>query len=114
MDDDGSFVGYGTWQHVHALGPLIVERHIEIAWFGIDVRYQGRTDQSGYSLAGRLYATIESAALAHASSSADMPFTLVCHVDNQRGLAFWHRQGYRAIENADARIEDDFYYRMVR
>jgi hypothetical protein len=35
-----------------------------------------------------LYATIKSAALSHPESTDDMPFTLACHVDNQRALRF--------------------------
>ena len=88
--------------------------HIEIAWFGIDVRFQGQRDDDGHSLAGRLYSTVEGTARAHADSTADMPITLTCHIDNEQGLGFWDSRGFHVIENAEMQIEDDVYYRMVR
>jgi hypothetical protein len=113
-DDDGALVGYGTWAYVSVIGGAQVDRHLEIAWFGVDVKYQGERDDDGYSIAGRLYATVESTALGDERSTADMPLTLVCHTENARGRAFWERRGYRLIPDPKLQIEDDVYYRMVR
>ncbi len=112
--DNENVVGYGTWTHVEAFGTHPIERHIEIAWFGVDTRYQGQKDDDGRSLAGLLYATVEQDALEHPDSSPAMPFTLACHVDNDRGLAFWERRGYHVIPDPKLRVEDEIYYRMVR
>jgi hypothetical protein len=61
-----------------------------------------------------IYATVESAALAHPESSDDMPFTLVCHTENDRGLSFWMSQGYALVPDPKNQVEDGIYYRMVR
>src|SRR6202035_661133 len=81
-DRNGVLVGYGTWKHVDAFGSTAQQRHIEIAWFGVHSDYQGVSDASGHSVAGVLYATVENAARSHVESTDNMPFTLVCHVDN--------------------------------
>ena len=108
-DANGLFVGYGTWMLVEVgdRGP-----HIEIAWFGIDSRYQGAKDDHGRSVAGRLYATVEHTARSELGDA--LPLTLACHVANEHALCFWRRKGYRLIEDAELQIEDDMYYRMVR
>jgi hypothetical protein len=103
--------GYGTWAYVDVVGR---GRQIEIAWFGVDTRYQAREDENGHKVAGLIYATVEAAALADPDSAADTPLTLACHVDNARGLQFWRRRGYHLIEDADLQIEKNLYYRMVR
>lgn len=107
-------VGYGTWSHVDAIGPTAAARHIQIEWFGVAVAYQGRTDDRGQSVAGVVYASVEQAARAHPDSTEDMPLTLVCHVDNDRGRRFWESRGYRLIPDPLAQVEKDVYYRMVR
>lgn len=112
-EDTGDFVGYGTWEFVDAVGARH-EKHIEIAWFGVDSRYQGETDDKGRLIADSLYATIETIARGHPDSTDDMPLTLVCHVENRRGRRFWERQGYRLIQDADAQVEKNVYHRMVR
>jgi ribosomal protein S18 acetylase RimI-like enzyme len=108
-DANGLLVGYGTWKLVE-VGDR--GQHIEIAWFGIDSRYQGTKDDRGRSVAGLLYATVEHTA--RSESGDALPLTLVCHVDNEHALGFWTRKGYRLIEDAEIQIEDDEYYRMVR
>ncbi len=114
IDQDAEkLAGFGTWAHVDAVGTR-EERHIEIAWFGVDVTYQGHRDEAGHRVADRIYATVEEAALAHPESSDDMPFTLVCHVENSRGFRFWESHGYRLLPDPRDQVEDETYYRMVR
>lgn len=43
-----------------------------------------------------------------------MPFTLVCHTENDRGLSFWMSQGYALVPDPKNQVEDGIYYRMVR
>jgi ribosomal protein S18 acetylase RimI-like enzyme len=113
-DRDGVLVGYGTWGHVEAFGVAVQPRHIEIAWFGVHTDYQGVRDEHHPTVAGLLYSTVEAAAKADPGSSDDMPLTLVCHVENERGLRFWRRRGYEVIPDPKLAIEDDVYFRMVR
>ena len=89
-------------------------RHIEIVWFGVDRAYQGRRDNAGNRVADSIYATVEAAALADMRSSEDMPFTLVCHIENARGLGFWKSHGYQVLPDPKTQVEDNIYYRMVR
>lgn len=107
-------MGYGTWAHVEGITPAATARHIEIEWFGIDIAYQGRKDDQGRSVAGVVYASVEAVARAHAESTEDMPLTLTCHVNNDRGLRFWESRGYRLIPVPHAQVEKGRYYRMVR
>ncbi len=88
--------------------------HIQIAWFGVDLEYQGQVDDDGVRVADRIYASIEEVARRHPDSTDAMPFTLVCHVDNERGRRFWMSHGYTLIGDPKLRIEDDVYERMVR
>jgi hypothetical protein len=88
--------------------------HIEIGWFGVDLRYQGVVDDDGIKVADRIYASIEQVALAHPESTPEMPFTLVCHVDNERGRRFWRRHGYVLIGDPKLQLEKEIYERMVR
>ena len=87
-DEPDVLVGYGTWLHVDALA-TVDARHIGIDWFGVDVAYQRRKDDNGQSVAGVIYASLEAVARAHPDSTTDMPMTLVCHVENDRGRRFW-------------------------
>lgn len=115
VDEDANRVaGYGTWEHVNAFGTTSMPVHIEIAWFGIDRDYQGVCDENGDKVADRIYAAVEDKALAHSDSTPDMPFTLVVHVDNDRGRKFWLRQGYTLIGDPKLQIEKNLYERMVR
>ena len=111
--DAGRLAGYGTWDHLSSVGSR-ANRHLQIAWFGVDAAYQGATDHEDRRVADVIYATVEEAALADPRSHDDMPFTLVCHVENERGLRFWRRQGYGVIADRRAQVEDEVYYRMVR
>lgn len=106
--------GYGTWSHVEAFGTEPVDIHIEIAWFGIDSRYQGLCDTSGAKVADLVYASVEQQAVADPRSTADMPLTLTCHVDNFHGRHFWERQGYKLVGPPYAEVEKNRYHRMVR
>lgn len=115
IDEDASkMAGYGTWKHVDTIGTATRPIHIQIAWFGVDLDYQGQVDETGVRVADRIYASIEQVALRNPSSTEDMPFTLVCHVNNERGRRFWQRHGYQLIGDPKLRIEDKVYERMVR
>jgi hypothetical protein len=57
---------------------------------------------------------VEDDARNHQDSTAVMPFTLTCHVDNDRGLRFWKRRGYEIIPDPRLALEDEIYYRLVR
>ncbi len=81
---------------------------------GVHSDYQGLSDEAGYSVAGRLYATVENDARHHQDSNPKMPFTLTCHVENERGLRFWRRRGYEIIPDPQLELEDEIYYRLVR
>lgn len=111
--DDG-VVGYGTWEHVEALGPEPADTHIEIAWFGVASGYKGAVDDEGVKAADRLYATLETTALAHEGSTEGMPLTLTCDVDNIRGRRFWESHGFRLVGPPYAEVEKNRYHRMVR
>lgn len=81
----------------------------------MDQDYQGRRDDAGNKVADSIYATVEAAALADARSSDDMPFTLECHVQNERGRRFWESHGYRLLPDPKNQVADGgTYYRMVR
>ena len=110
-DADNLLAGYGSWGFAEVPGR---QRHLAIAWFGVDRRYQGLCDANGASVAGTIYATTEAAARAHEEAEDGMPFTLVCHEDNERGRRFWEGRGYRLINDADAQIIDGVYHRFVR
>ena len=111
--EEGQLAGYGTWGYVGSVGTR-TERHIEIGWFGVDQAYQGRRDDAGNRVADSIYATVETTALADAQSSDDMPFTLVCEIDNARGLRFWESHDYQLVPEPQSQVEDGIYYRMVR
>jgi hypothetical protein len=113
-DADEAVVGYGTWEHVEVFGTEPADTHIEIAWFGIASTYKGAVDSAGAKASELLYATLEAAALAHADSNDEMPFTLTCHVDNLRGRRFWERQHYQLVGPPYAEVEKNRYHRMVR
>jgi hypothetical protein len=110
----GLLVGYGTWAYVEAFGTEPVDKHIEIAWFGVDSHFKGVHDSTGHKAADLLYATVEQAARADGDSTADLPLTLTCDVDNIRGRAFWERQGYVLVGPPYAEVEKSRYHRMVR
>jgi len=113
--ESGSLVGYGTWDYIEELGGQAAETHLEVAWFGLDKAFQGQRDEtSGEKLADLLYSTLEDDARASLKTSDDMPFTLACDVENQRGRYFWERHGYRLIGPPYPEVEDARYYRMVR
>jgi hypothetical protein len=99
---------------VDAFNTEPVDRHIEIAWFGIDNDYKGQCLPSGEKIADVLYATVEGAALADEETDADMPFTLSCDIENPRGRRFWESHDYRIVGPPYAQVEDDRYHRMVR
>jgi hypothetical protein len=111
---DELVIGYGTWTHVEVFGTEPVDRHLEIAWFGIDKRYQGVSDPTDRKIADLVYASLEGRAFADEQSSEDMPVTLTCHIDNFRGRCFWERQGFRLVGPPHAEVEKDRYHRMVR
>ena len=111
---DQLIAGYGTWTYVEAFGTEPVTRHLEIAWFGIDKRYQGVTDPADRKMADLVFASVEGRAFAGGQSNEDMPVTLICHVDNFRGRQFWERQGFRLVGPPYAEVEEDRYHRMVR
>jgi len=110
-------VGFGTWCHVEALSATgEAEKQIEIAWFGVDSRYQGVATATGERCANRLFATVLADALAAEDSTDDMPVTLLCHVDNQRGRRFWMGQGFEDAADAEQRPpggQAQRYQRMV-
>jgi hypothetical protein len=112
--NDDLLVGYGTWTHVESFGTEPANRHLEIEWFGLDERYKGRTDEAGIKVADQLYSVVEQRALADPLTTPNMPFTLVCHIDNVRGRRFWERLGYRLVGPPYPEVEDERYYRMVR
>lgn len=62
----------------------------------------------------RVYGSLEAVAQRHELSTPTTPFTLACHIDNDRGRAFWERHGYGIIPDPKLEIEDEIYYRMVR
>jgi GNAT superfamily N-acetyltransferase len=115
-DDEGALVAFGTWDFVDVALDGVISKHIEIAWFGVDARYQGRTTESSERVADVAYATVETAATSDLQATDDMKLMLECHADNVRGLAFWRRQGFQAF--AEAVVEDGDesrpYIRMVR
>jgi hypothetical protein len=113
-DNNDFFVGYGTWAFVDEMGGRPVPKHVEIAWFGISTEYQGKVDDNGASVAGRVYRVVEDAARAHPDFAEDMPFTLQCHVENGHARGFWESRGYRLLPDPKVVIEDDVYHRMVR
>lgn len=158
LDDDreGTLVGYGTWTHVEQIGSVVQPRHIEIAWFGVHLDYQGVryedthdepagasgetieapipdapdetqgeasgpeevTDEAperAHTVAEVVYAEVERFAREHADSTDAMPITLTCHVENDRGLAFYRdKVGFSLIPDPKLQVERDIYYRMVR
>lgn len=113
-DSEAKVAGYGTWELVEAFGAEPTTRHLEIAWFGIDVAYQGAVDATGRRVSDLAYASVEQRAMADSGVEEDLPFTLTCHVDNARGRSFWERQGYRLVGSPYAQVEKDLYHRMVR
>jgi hypothetical protein len=112
-DADGKVAGFGTWHHVDAVADRL-ERHVEIAWFGVDLAHQGRRDDAGNRVAELSYRRVEEAALSHPRTTDEMPFTLLCDVDNGRGLNFWTSLGYQVLPDPRYRVEGDHYFRMVR
>ena len=112
FDDDwrDGLVGYGTWAHVRSFGEVSQPRHIEIVFFGVCSRYQGQKDDKGLSVAGQLYATVEQHARAHDESMDEMPFTLACDVENERGRRFWEHRGYRLIPDPELQVENEGRY----
>lgn len=112
--DDDVIAGFGTWAFVEVFGTEPVDRHIEIAWFGIDKRYRGAAMESGAKVSDLIYASVEQRALVDEEATDEMPVTLTCHVDNFHGRRFWERQGYRLVGPPYAEVEKDRYHRMVR
>jgi len=112
-DADDRVAGFGTWRHVEAVATR-PERHVEIAWFGIDLAYQGQRDAEGNRVAGLIYRIVEAAALSDPATTDEMPFTLLCDVENKRGLKFWASLDYQALPDPRYRVEGDHYVRMVR
>ena len=110
-------LGYGTWKHVEARSSAGVEEmHIEIAWFGIHRDYQGMKADTGERCSVRVYATVLAHALADDDSTDDMPVTLTCHLDNDRGYKFWQSLGFSDAAEAEERLPDgqpQKYRRMV-
>jgi hypothetical protein len=112
--DDDVIAGFGTWAFVEVFGTEPVDRHLEIAWFGIDRRFHGVTAESGARASDLVYASVERRALSDEEATDEMPLTLTCHVDNFRGRRFWERQGYQLVGRPHAEVEKDRYHRMVR
>jgi len=97
----GVLVGFGSWSHVEAISSSgRAERHIELAWFGVNIRYQGQVTDSNHLCADRILATVLADALNAADSSPDMPITLLCHVDNDHAHAFFERHGFVKVTDA--------------
>jgi hypothetical protein len=115
VDQDTDLIaGFGTWTFAEAFGTEPVDRHLEIAWFGIDRRYHGANADSGARVSDLVYASVESKALSEDEAAEGMPLTLTCHVENFRGRRFWERQGYQLVGPPYAEVEKERYHRMVR
>jgi ribosomal protein S18 acetylase RimI-like enzyme len=91
-----------------------VDKHLEIAWFGVDSKFQGQAGEDGIKISDSLYAIVEQRAEADDDFTPDMPITLTCHIDNVRGRRFWERLGYRIVGPPYAEVEKNRYHRMVR
>ncbi len=86
--------GYGTWRYLTLASEAgDIRTHIEVAYFGVHREFRGQTTEAGYKCPDILYATLEHDARSHENATKDMPFTLECHIDNERGERFWRQQG---------------------
>jgi ribosomal protein S18 acetylase RimI-like enzyme len=104
--------GFGAWRYEQAQYPDgETSTWINIPRFGVDQRFQGARDPQGRSCAGLLYATLEADALAGPDSHDQMRIQLFCHIDNQRGLAFWRKRGFTLLGLSKG---TKVYFQLVR
>lgn len=107
--------GFGAWKHTHVDLPQLDAPIpvIRIVYFGVDRRFQGARDpQTEKSWAGRLYATVESAARAHPQSTAGMRIELYCDHRNDGGIGFWQSRGFVIVD--PERLAGGRYLQMLR
>ena len=109
---DEELFGYGAWNHRDVTLDGDQARIIFVPWFGIQQECRGARTPSGEHAAGVLYATVEHDASTHSESVPDMPIMLDCHVDNDRGLAFWESRGFEAFDVVES--PSGRYHRMRR
>jgi hypothetical protein len=112
--EGGDLFGFGAWKHIESTLPGEQEVVVRIAYFGVQVRFQGERTRDGTSGAAVLYATVEQDALEHPETSPEMQFELFCDTQNARGLRFWEHQGYTVIGASDGKARPAQYFRMRR
>lgn len=113
--------GFGTWkirQDVRRAGHEELLTVIDIPSFGVQTRFQRERDPEGRSLAGILYATVESEARRHELATPQTLVHLVCDERNELGRRFWDKRGFQIAEAFDVEMkktgERVTYLRMFR
>jgi len=112
---DTSICGFAVWEHrdVMAEDGTDFPMSIHVCYFGLDGQYQGKVTRDGYKLADALFATVVGQAKEHKDTSPGAWLHLYCDTRNERGHAFWQRQGFSDRE-VRAPTPDESYFRMMR
>ena len=95
-EHSGEPVGYGAWIRAEAdLAGDVVEV-LRVIRFGVDSRHKGRIDEAtGLTYAQTLYEAVEARSV---EDLGELPIELFCDTENRRGLRFWKRRGFTALD----------------
>jgi hypothetical protein len=89
--------GVAVWKHTEGpTGDLV----IRVAYFGVDVRFRGVRDDSGFKVSQRLFAAVELVARNDPDSAPAMPMELYCRAENTIGRRFWEGLGFVVVDTS--------------
>jgi hypothetical protein len=118
-EDDQRVVAFAAWRPAVSVEPDLESEEqayrtitsIQISRFALDRRVRGTSDDEGYRLADRFYASVEADILNDPATEPGMEIFLACDVNNAAGVAYWERQGYENIGRAVGSLTLDEFVR---